>query len=257
MRRSPMKWAVLVKCISSFANLSRHTPSCLLWVEVHVFVCCECVCASSFSLHPFPFKATECCYDNPSWSLLHRSGPQCRHSGSLLALGRQHKIGIIAVDYGTQWATASERFIHPGKRDCAGGKKKKGCLGPSAALPRWAQAWHQWPERTGILDIPTPPQSYPSAPAYSTPSPPSFSFLGSASLDAALGQATWGHCHCLHVKQSPSEGKERKRRASHGTSQEQGWLPLPTPSKAPLLPEKYWCDPHSPFSPSVPLTPPL
>lgn len=96
-----------------------------------MFVCCECVCASSFSLHPFPFKATECCYDNPSWSLLHRSGPQCRHSGSLLALGRQHKIGIIAVDYGTQWATASERFIHPGKRDCAGGKKKKrGALVP-------------------------------------------------------------------------------------------------------------------------------
>lgn len=28
-----------------------------------------------------------------------------------------------------------------------------GCLGPSAALPRWAQAWHQWPERAGILDM--------------------------------------------------------------------------------------------------------
>lgn len=166
-----------VNCFSCFAKLSRRTPSCLLWEEVHVFVCCECVWASSFSLHPFSFKATECCYDNPSWSLLIRSGPQCRHSGNLLALGRQHKIGIIAVDYGAQWATASERFIHPGKRDCAGQKKKTGCLGPSAALPRWAQAWHQWPERTGILDIPTPPQSYPSAPAYSNPPPLRFLFL--------------------------------------------------------------------------------
>lgn len=81
------------------------------------------------------------------------------------------------------------------------------------------------------------------------------SFLGHASLDAALGQASWGHCHCLHVKQSPSEGRERKQRASHGTSQEQGWLPQPAPSQAPLLAEKYWCDPSTPFSFSVPHTP--
>lgn len=139
------------------------------------------------------------------------------------------------------------------KETVQGEGKKKGVLGPSAALPRWAQAWHQWPERTGILTYPPPPS--PTLLPQPILTPTSFSFLGSASLDAVLGQASWGHCHCLHVKQSPSEGKERKRRASHGTSQEQGWLPLPTPSKAPLLPEKYWSDPRSPFSPSVPLTP--
>lgn len=195
----------------------------------------------------------QCCYDNPLWSLLHRSGPQCRHSGNLLALGRQHKIGIIAVDYGTQWATASERFIHPGKRDCVGGKKKSGALVP----PLLSHGGHRH-DISGLKErvfwtYPLPPSPTPLPQPILTPT--SFSFLGSASLDAALGQASWGHCHCLHVKQSPSEGKERKRRSSHGSSQEQGWLPLPTPSKAPLLPEKYWCDPHSPFSPSVPLAP--
>lgn len=60
---------------------------------------------------------------------------------------------------------------------------------------------------------------------------PSFLFLAPASLDAALGRASWGHCHCLRVKQSLSEGRERKQRASHGTSQEQGWLPQPSPHR--------------------------
>lgn len=227
-----------------------------------MFVCCECFELPLSLFIPF-LSRPQCCYDNPLWSLLHRSGPQCRHSGNLLALGRQHKIGIIAVDYGTQWAAASERFIHPGKRDCVGGEgekkeKKTGALVP----PLLSHGGHRH-DISGLKErafwtYPLPPvlPFYPSL-FQPTPPPPFFSFLGSASLDAALGQASWGHCHCLHAKQSPSEGKERKRRASHGTSQEQGWLPLPTPSKAPLLPEKYWCDLCTPFSPSVPRTPPL
>lgn len=73
-----------------------------------------------------------------------------------------------------------------------------------------------------ILDMPTTP----AHPYHSNPLP---SFLALASLDVPLGRASWGHCHCLHVKQSPSEGRERKQRASHGTSQEQKWLPQPSP----------------------------
>lgn len=76
--------------------------------------------------------------------------------------------------------------------------------------------------------LPSPPSLYPHTPSHSNPLP---SFLAPASLDAALGRASWGHCHCLRVKQSPSEGRERKQRASHGTSQEQGWLPQPSPHR--------------------------
>lgn len=121
------------------------------------------------------------------------------------------------------------------------------------ALPRWAQAWHQWPERAGILDMPTP--SSPAIPLHPIPfeAPPTpSSFLGPASLDAALGQASWGHCHCLHVKQSACEARERKRRASHGTSQERGRLPRPSLHRPPLLAERCWCDPSTPFLPECP-----
>lgn len=139
------------------------------------------------------------------------------------------------------------------KETVQGERKKKGCLVP----PPLSHGGHRH-DISGLKEQAfwhTHPPPSPTLLPQPILTPTSFSFLGSASLDAVLGQASWGHCHCLHVKQSPSEGKERKRRASHGTSQEQGWLPLPTPSKAPLLPEKYWSDPRSPFSPSVPLTP--
>lgn len=165
-----------VNCIPSFANLSRRTP-CLLQLEVHVFVCCECVWASSFSLHPFSFKASECCYDNRSWSLLHRSGPQCRHSGNLLTLGRQHKIGIIAVDYGTQWATASKRFIHPGKKDCAERKKKRGALVP----PPLSHGGHRHDIRglkeRAFWTYPLPPSPTLLPQPILTPPPPHFFFF--------------------------------------------------------------------------------
>lgn len=72
-----------------------------------------------------------------------------------------------------------------------------------------------------------PPVAIALHPSHFAP-PPSPSFLAAASLDVTFCQASWGHCHCLHAKQSPSEGRERKQRASHGTSQEQGWLPQPT-----------------------------
>lgn len=81
--------------------------------------------------------------------------------------------------------------------------------------------------RTCLLPLAIPLYPIPFESPASPTSPPSF--LGPASLDAALGQASWGHCHCLHAKQSPSEGRQRKRRASHGTSQELGRLPRPTP----------------------------
>lgn len=77
------------------------------------------------------------------------------------------------------------------------------------------------PSPLAIPLYPRPPSS--SNPLLSIPRP--------ASLDAALGRASWGHCHCLRVKQSLSEGRERKQRASHGTSQEQGWLPQPSPHR--------------------------
>lgn len=116
------------------------------------------------------------------------------------------------------------------EKETVEGGKRKGRLGPSAALPRWAQAWHQWPERTGILDMPTAlPSCYTLAPPLIWIHPPPF--LAPASLDAALGRTSWGHCHCLRVKQSPSEGRERKQRASHGTSQKRGWLPRPSPHR--------------------------
>lgn len=76
--------------------------------------------------------------------------------------------------------------------------------------------------------LPSTPSLYPHTPSHLNPLP---SFLAPASLDAALGRASWGHCHCLRVKQSPSEGRERKQRASHGTSQKQGWLPQPSPHR--------------------------
>lgn len=132
---------------------------CMLWV-------CLSFLFLSSSLSP---KATECCYDNPSWSLLHRSSPQCRHSGNLLALGRQHKIGIIAVDYGTQWDAASERFIHPGKRDCVGGKKKRGVpwslhSSPTVGTGMTSVAW-----KNGHSGHTHSPQFYPSTLACSNP----------------------------------------------------------------------------------------
>lgn len=68
-------------------------------------------------------------------------------------------------------------------------------------------------------------------PLHPFPSEPPPSFLAPASLDAALGRTSWGHCHCLRVKQSPSEGRERKQRTSHGTSQKRGWLPQPSPHR--------------------------
>lgn len=67
---------------------------------------------------------------------------------------------------------------------------------------------------------------------------------------------SWGHCYCLRVKQSPSEGRERKQRASHGTSQEQGWLPQPPPHWPPFCWEVLvWPHLPSPLFPSVPRYP--
>lgn len=49
-----------------------------------------------------------------------------------LSPGRQHKIGIIAVDYSAQWAAVSERFIHTGKEGL-GRERKRGL--PSTFKP--------------------------------------------------------------------------------------------------------------------------
>lgn len=225
-------WGKGISCLFGCYFLSC-TPSymvCLLRVCVLCVRVCVCMWlwASSFPFIPFSLSH-RVLLGQPLVVLAASQRPSMPALREPPRTGKQHKIRIIAVDYGTQWAAASERFIHPGKRDCGGGKRK-GSLGPSAALPRWAQAWHQWPERTGILDMPTalPLSLCPYTPSHLNPLP---SFLALASLDAAFCQASWGHCHCLRVKQSPSEGRERKQSASHGTSQEQGWLPQPTPHR--------------------------
>lgn len=107
-----------------------------------------------------------------------------------------------------------------------------------------------------LPSLPPPPLAIPLHPLPFEP--PSLLFSPLPVWIQRLARTSWGHCHCLRVKQSPSEGRERKQRASHGTSQEQGWLPLPSPQKAPLLAERCWCDPSTPFSPSVPFySPPV
>lgn len=126
-------------CLLSF----RAVPH-LIWCvcRLCVSVLCVSLCVSVsflFPLHPLLSKPQSVARTTPRGPCCIAVALQCQRSGNLLALGRQHKIRIIAVDYGTQWAAACERFIHPGKRDCGGGKKKES-LGPSAALPRWAQA---------------------------------------------------------------------------------------------------------------------
>lgn len=110
--------------------------------------------------------------------------------------GRQHKIGIIAVDYYAQWTAVSERFIHTGKEGLEREEKKAfhHPLNPSTALPRWAQAWHQWPK-----------WSWHSACAHH----PSLRYANSEAELEHCGCVRWGgglwdsrgHWHCLNVGQ--------------------------------------------------------
>lgn len=147
------------------------------------------------------------------------------------------------------------------EKETVEGDRERGALVP----PLLSHGGHRHdisePERTGILDMPTalPPSPPLAIPLHPLPfEPPSLLFSPLPVWIQRLARTSWGHCHCLRVKQSPSEGRERKQRASHGTSQEQGWLPLPSPQKAPLLAERCWCDPSTPFSPSVPFySPPV
>lgn len=131
---------------------------------------------------------------------------------------------------------------------------RKGRLGPRSLL---SHGGHRR-DISGLKELAfwtcplPPPRLYPYTPSHSKHPPTPSSFLGPASLDAALGQASWGHCHCLHVKQSACEGRERKRRASHGTSQERGRLPRPSLHRPPLLAARCWCDPSTPFLPECP-----
>lgn len=207
------------------------------------------------------------------WSLLHRGDPQCRHSGNLLALGRQHKIGIIAVDYGTQWVPLlKDSFIL--EKETLEGERERGALVP----PLLSHGGHRH-DISGLKELafwtcPLPPTLPLSCYTLIPPPPPSsirapsLLFFAPASLDAALGRASWGHCRCLRVKQSLSEGRERKQRASHGTSQEQGWLPQPSPLRplfwlrgagvtpVPLSPPVSLLQPPPPVTPSsLPLVP--
>lgn len=180
------------------------------------------------------FCKPQCCQGNQTGSLLHGSGSQWQHSGNLLTLGRLHKIGIIAVDYGKQWAAASERFIHPCKKKKeavkGGGGQERGASVP----PPLSHGGHRH-NISGLKDLAFWTCSLPLTIALlslsSEPPPTPASFLAAASLDAALGWASWGHCHCLRVKQRPSKPRGRKQRASHGTSQKLWWLPQPSPHR--------------------------
>lgn len=118
------------------------------------------------------------------------------------------------------------------EKETVEGERERGALVP----PLLSHGGHRH-DISGLKELafwtcPLPPSPSPRytliPPPIQPPLPP---FLAPASLDAALGRASWGHCHCLRVKQSPSEGRERKQRASHGTSQEQGWLPRPSPHR--------------------------
>lgn len=111
------------------------------------------------------------------WSLLHRRGAQCQHSGNLLALGRQHKIGIIAVDYGTQWVQLlKDSFIL--EKETVEGEEKRGALVPSLL----SHGGHRH-DISGLKELvfwTCPLRSPPSIPIYSSnssPLPPFFSSL--------------------------------------------------------------------------------
>lgn len=141
------------------------------------------------------------------------------------------------------------------EKETVEGGKRKGRLGPSAALPRWAQAWHQWPERTGILDMPTAlPSCYTLAPPLIWIPPPSFSCscqFGCSAWPDELGPLPLFACETKPLRRKREEAESftwYQPKAGKGASA--------FPSQAPLLAEKCWCDPSTPFSPSVPLTPP-
>lgn len=115
---------------------------------------------------------------------------QSRSLGNLLAPGTQHKIGIIAVDYGTQWPAASERFINSGKIELwrEGEAKEGGKKGaPHSPLPPLLCSptvgigmTSATLNGTGFLDMPAAPLQ-PSIP----PSPPSLS------RPCQLGPSAW------------------------------------------------------------------
>jgi len=171
----------------------------------------------------------------------------------LLALGRQHKIGIIALDYGIQWAAASERFIHPGKRDCGGGRER-GALVP----PVLSHGGHRH-DISGLKELafwtcPLPsPLAIPSYPLPFEP-PPFFS------RPCQLGCSAWpGELGPLPLFARETKTLRRKREEAESFTWYQpraGMVASAFPSQAPLLAERCWCDPSTPFSPSVPLTPP-
>lgn len=164
---------------------------------------------------------------------------QSRSLGNLLAPGTQHKIGIIAVDYGTQWPAASERFINSGKIELwregeakEGGKKGAPhsplpplLCSPTVGIGMTSTALNG----TGILDMPTAPLKplLPSIP------PPSISpFLATASLDSALGRVTWGQQHCLQARQKPLRGRRGEAESFTWSQPRAGIaasLPLPYP----------------------------
>lgn len=140
------------------------------------------------------------------------------------------------------------------EKETVEGGKRKGRLGPSAALPRWAQAWHQWPERTGILDMPTAlPSCYTLAPPLIW-TPPLLFLLLPVWMQRLAGWVGATATVCVWNKAPQKE--ERGSRELHMVPAKSGDGCLGLPSQAPLLAEKWWCDPSTPFSPSVPLTPP-
>lgn len=126
-----------------------------------VFVCCVCGCKLPPSPSSLSLRTTECCYDNPSWSLLHRRGPQYQHSGNLLAVGRQHKIGIIAVDYAPTMGRGFWKIHSSWKKETAEGRRWVGIERGALVPPLLSHGGHRRDisglKETGILgDMPTP-----------------------------------------------------------------------------------------------------
>lgn len=121
---------------------------------------------------------------------------------------------------------------------------------PTVGTGMTSVAWKNW--HSGHAHC-TPLLLYPCTPSHLNP-PPSFS------CSCQFGCSAWpdelGPLPLFACETKPLRRKREEAESFTWYQPKAGMAASAFPSQAPLLAEKCWCDPSTPFSPSVPLTPP-